>query len=87
MLSAKAAQQRILTTHFGGHIHALSRDASGCKESQFYSLPLHVVARCACFRFSTYLPTIFQGIIPRKTGVPYEKIVQNHLKVALLNVF
>ena len=49
----------------------ISADASGCKESQFYSLPLHVFALCACFRFSTYLPTIFQGIIPRKISGKY----------------
>ena len=49
----------------------ISADASGCKESQFYSLPLHLFACCALFRFSTYLPTIFQGIIPRKIASKY----------------
>ena len=49
---------------FWGHTHALSPDASGCKESQFYSLPFHVFARCACFRFST----IFAYNFPRNNS-------------------
>ena len=72
MLSAKATQQRILITNCGVvPMLYISTDVSGCKESQFYSLPLHLFACCACFRFSTYLPTIFQGLIPRKIAGKY----------------